>query len=101
MNVESNKVIQYGIEREFWLFQNARQLSQNAEHGYSTKSSPNPKKRLFGEYGVAMISSLLPIIGLFGKRALWKRLYSAKETCNFKEPTTRSHPIAALYVFWG
>jgi len=28
----------------------------------------------------------LKIIGLFCKRALWKRLYSAKETYNFKEP---------------
>ena len=44
-------------------------------------------------YGVATISRLLKIIGLFCKRALWKRLYSAKETCNFKEPTNRSHPI--------
>jgi len=35
----------------------------------------------------------LKIIGLFFKRALWKRRYSAKETCNFKEPTNRSHPI--------
>ena len=26
-------------------------------------------------------------------RALWKRLYSAKETYNFKEPTYRTHPI--------
>ena len=26
------------------------------------------------------------------KRALWKRLYSAKETYHFKEPTNRSHP---------
>jgi len=31
-------------------------------------------------YGVATISRLLKIIGLFCKRALWKRLYSAKET---------------------
>jgi len=31
--------------------------------------------------------------GLFCKRALQKRLYSAKETHNFKEPTNRSHPI--------
>ena len=36
---------------------------------------------------------LLQIIGLFCKRALYKRLYSAKETCIFKEPTNRSHPI--------
>ena len=35
--------------------------------------------------------------GLFCKRALWNRLYSAKETYNFKEPTNRSHPIAHLW----
>jgi len=44
-------------------------------------------------YGVATISRLLKITGLFCKRALSKRLYSAKETYNFKEPTNRSHPI--------
>jgi len=42
-------------------------------------------------YGVATISRLLTIIGLFFKRALW--LYSAKETCDFEEPTNHSHPI--------
>ena len=31
-------------------------------------------------YGVATISSLLKILGLFCKRALLKRRYSAKET---------------------
>jgi len=44
-------------------------------------------------YGVAMISRLLKMIGLFCKRALYKRPYSAKDTYNFKEPTNRSHPI--------
>jgi len=44
-------------------------------------------------YGVATMSRLLKIIGLFCKRALQKRLYSAKETYNFKEPTNHSHPI--------
>ena len=44
-------------------------------------------------YGVAAISRLLKIIGLFCRRALHKRLYSAKETYNCKEPTPRSHPI--------
>jgi len=43
-------------------------------------------------YGVAMTSRLLKSIGLFCKRTLQKRLYSAKETYNFKEPTNRSHP---------
>jgi len=44
-------------------------------------------------YEVATISRLLKIIGLFCKRALQKRRYSAKETYDFKEPTNRSHPI--------
>jgi len=44
-------------------------------------------------YGEATISRLLRIIGLFCKRALEKKRYSAKETYNFKEPTNRSYPI--------
>ena len=48
----------------------------------------------FDWYGVASISRLLKIIGLFCKRALWKRRYSTKETYDFKEPTNGSHPIA-------
>jgi len=36
---------------------------------------------------------LLKIIGVFCKRALYKRRYSANETYNFKEPTNRSHPM--------
>jgi len=32
-------------------------------------------------------------LGLFCKRALWKRRHSANETDNFKEPNNRSHPI--------
>jgi len=46
-------------------------------------------------YGVAMISRLLKITDLFCKRALFKRIYSAKETYNLKEPTNRSHPISS------
>jgi len=46
-------------------------------------------------YGVASISRLLKMIGLFCKRALLKRRYSAKETYHFKEPTHRSHPIVS------
>jgi len=42
---------------------------------------------------VAMISRLLKSIGLFCKRALQKRLYSAQETYDLKEPTNLSHPI--------
>jgi len=44
-------------------------------------------------YGVTTISSLNKIIGLFCR--ILSLLYgsSAKENCNFKEPTSRSHPI--------
>jgi len=44
-------------------------------------------------YGVATISRLLKIIGLFCR--ISSLLYGsfAKETYNFKEPTSRSHPI--------
>jgi len=55
-------------------------------------------------YGVASTSTLLRIIGLFCKRALQKRRYSAKETYNFKEPTNRSHPIHVVgctELLWG
>ena len=49
--------------------------------------------RYMERYGVATISRLLKIIGLFCKRALLKRRYSANETYHFWEPTNRSHPI--------
>jgi len=48
---------------------------------------------LYPVYGVAAMSRLLKMIGLACQRALWKRLYSAKETYNFKETTYCSHPI--------
>jgi len=44
-------------------------------------------------YGVASISRLLKIITLFCIRVLLQRLYSAKETYHFKEPTYRRRPI--------
>ena len=46
-------------------------------------------------YGVATVSRLLKIIGLFCKRALLNRRYSVKETYDYKEPTNRSHRIPA------
>ena len=46
-------------------------------------------------YGVATISRLIKIIGLFCKRALQKRPIFSTETYNFMEPTNRSHPIPA------
>ena len=48
-------------------------------------------------YRVATISRLLKIISLFCKWALYKKLYSAKETYNFQEPTSRSHHPIGLF----
>jgi len=64
-----------------WLLRNS---TEYIERQFSTWTTP---------YGVATISRILKIIGLFCKRALQKRLYSAKETYNCKEPTNCSHPI--------
>ena len=47
--------------------------------------------------GLATISKLLQITGLCCKRSLQKRLYSAKETYNCKEPTNRGHPIPSFH----
>ena len=44
-------------------------------------------------FGVALVNRIDKMRGLFRTRALYKRRYSAKETCNFKEPTNRSHLI--------
>jgi len=49
-------------------------------------------------YGVALVSRIDKIIGLFCKRALQKRRFSAKETFNFIDPTDRSHPIVSTAV---
>ena len=48
---------------------------------------------LCADHGVATISRIDEIIGLFCKRALSKRLYSAKETCNLIDPSRCSHPM--------
>jgi len=47
-------------------------------------------------YEASTISRPLKNIGLFCKRALQKRLYSAKETYFLKGPTNRSHPISRV-----
>jgi len=47
-------------------------------------------------YGVATISRPLKFVGLFCKRALYKRLYSAKETYDLKGSTYRSHPTRII-----
>ena len=48
--------------------------------------------------GAATISWLLKLIVAHCKRAPQKRLFSAKKTYYFKEPTNRSHPMIGLFV---
>jgi len=47
-------------------------------------------------YGVATISRLLKIIGLFWRISSVLQGSFAKETCTFQEPTNRSHPLYIL-----
>jgi len=49
-------------------------------------------------YGVATISRLLKIIGLFCRDLSLLYGSFAKETYNLKEPTNRSHPILNVCV---
>ena len=49
-------------------------------------------------YGVATISRLLKFVGLFCNRDLLKSLYSAEESCSFKEPTNCSQPISVVWL---
>jgi len=51
------------------------------------------------ECGVAVVSMIDKIIGLFCTRALQKRRYSAKETFNIIDPTDHSHPISTCATF--
>ena len=48
-------------------------------------------------YGVATISRLLKIIGLFCRLQLLLQGSFAREIYNFKEPTNRSHPIVHIF----
>ena len=69
-------------------------ITKRAQHfRISRPSAVTDREYKSTYYVVATIRRLLKTIGLFCKRALQKRLYSAKETCNFKERTNRSHPI--------
>ena len=49
-------------------------------------------------YGVVGDSSIDKIIGLFCKRALQKRRFSAKETYNFKEPVIVATPYQSNVI---
>jgi len=44
------------------------------------------------------ISRLVKVIGLFCKKAPHRKLDSAKETYDFKEPCNCSHPISAIQL---
>jgi len=48
--------------------------------------------QVLSHYGVATVSRLLKIIGLFCRIPFLLQGFFVKETYNFKEPTDRSHP---------
>ena len=50
-------------------------------------------------YGVALVSRINKIIGLFCKRALEKRRYSAKETYNLIESKRHSHSLVYIFIY--
>ena len=62
---------------------------------YYTRVRPQCDVSILGadRYGVASISRLLKIIGLFCRISSFLYVSFAKETCDFKEPTSRSHRI--------
>jgi len=68
-------------------------LNEDSRRALRSISNQSSELCQVAQYGVATISRLFEITDLCCKRALLKRLYSAKETYNFKEPTDRSHPI--------
>ena len=51
---------------------------------------------MYSFYGLATISRLLKMIGLFCRISSLLYVSFAKETYNFKGPTHRSHPIAMM-----
>ena len=66
-----------------------------AKETYNCKDPTSRSHPIAGlDEEVAATSRLLKIIGLFCKRDLSKRRYSANETYNFKEPTSGAHFIA-------
>ena len=93
--------MQYRASKLVWVLSHernrrARGVRSLSEEILKVQYSGKCILSLYG--GVATMSRRLKIIGLFCKRALEKRLYSAKETYDFKEPTNSSHPIPRVYI---
>jgi len=56
----------------------------------------NKHIHVYRRYGVALVSRIDNMRGPFRKRALYKRLYSVKETDNLIDPSNRIHRIVAI-----
>ena len=76
-----------GFFKEEYLF------LEHSEKVWCSKTNKNRLAVRWYRYGVASVSRIDKITGLFCKRALYKRRYSAKETYIFFDPTDRNHPI--------
>ena len=82
------------ISHTTWLVPHYLVHTHTSTHTHTHTHTPTNRHMDALHYGVATTSRLLKMIGLFCKRALEKRWYSAKEKPNFKEPINRNHPIA-------
>jgi len=87
---------------QFWQIAQSLLLEvQSCPLGFSQKGSCVDYCKLSSEltfeisYGVATISRLLKMIGLFCRISSFLQVSFAKENYNFKEPTNRSHFISA------
>ena len=87
-HTNTHQYIVYSLEH-IWNTYN-RRSQVIACHMYLLK---NACDRL--SYGVATISTLIKIIGLFCRISSLLKGSFAKETYDFEEPTTHSHPIAS------
>jgi len=72
----------YRVAKMYRMHYVTRSLSSKRRNS-PTFAFPPKGELCIRYYGLATISSLLQFIGLFCKRALLKRRYSAKETRNF------------------
>ena len=104
--VATSYQIQNATHRDRWADQKhfAYSCTESKREIYSKREKSAARVSIFlaifepcllwrGLYGVATVSRIDKIIGLFCKRDLYKRRYSAEETYKFIDPTDRSHPI--------
>ena len=84
--------------KNMWYIRRGQQIEKypDAMHSQRNAFQRRAWSRGFLLYGVATISRLLKLIGLFCRIQSLLSGSFANETCHFKESTNRSHPITRL-----